>query len=41
MAKEDEVVVFKSVSGVDEDNHRLSGNPTTNLLDVEICPLVM
>ncbi len=29
------VVVFKSVGGVDEDNHRLSGNPTTNLLDVE------
>jgi hypothetical protein len=35
MAKEDEVVVFKSVGGVDEDNHRLSGNPTTSLLDVE------
>jgi hypothetical protein len=35
MAKEDEVVVFKSVGGVDEDNHKLSGNPTTNLLDVE------
>jgi hypothetical protein len=29
------VVVFKSVGGVVEDNHRLSGNPTTNLLDVE------
>jgi hypothetical protein len=35
MAKEDEVVVFKSVGGVDEDNHKLNGNPITNLLDVE------
>jgi hypothetical protein len=39
MAKKDEVVVFKSVGGVDEDNHRLSWNPTTSLLDVEIVHL--
>jgi hypothetical protein len=38
MAKEDEVVVFESV-GVDEDIHRLSENPRTNLLDVEIVDL--
>jgi hypothetical protein len=35
MAKGDEVVVLKSVGGVDEDNHKLSGNSITNLLDVE------
>jgi hypothetical protein len=35
MAKEDEVVVLKSVGGVDEDSQKLSENPTTNLLNVE------
>jgi hypothetical protein len=35
MAEEDEVVVLKSVGGVDEDSHKLSGNPTTNLLTIE------
>jgi hypothetical protein len=35
MVEKDEVVVLENVGGVDEDTHRLSGNPTTNLLDVE------
>jgi hypothetical protein len=35
MVKKDEVVVLENVGGVDEDTHRLSENPTTNLLDVE------
>ncbi len=35
MVKKDEVVVLENVGGVDEDTHKLSGNPTTNLLDVE------
>jgi hypothetical protein len=39
MAKEDEVVVFENVGGVDEDIHRLSENPIINLLDVEIVHL--
>jgi hypothetical protein len=39
MAKEDKVVVFESVGNVDEDFRRLSENPRTNLLDVEIVQL--
>jgi hypothetical protein len=39
MAKENEVVVFENIGGVDEDIHRLSENPITNLLDVEIVHL--
>jgi ATP-dependent 26S proteasome regulatory subunit len=39
MAKKDEVVVFESVGGVDEDIHRLNENLRTNLLDVEIVHL--
>ncbi len=35
MAEEDEVVVLKSVGGVDEDSHKLNENPTTNLLTIE------
>jgi len=35
MAKEDKVVVLENVGGVDENNHKLSRNPTTSLLDVE------
>jgi hypothetical protein len=35
MAKKDEVVVLESVGGVDEDSHKLSENPTTNLSNVE------
>jgi hypothetical protein len=36
MAEKDEVVVLKSVGGVDEDSHKLSENPTTNLLNVDL-----
>jgi hypothetical protein len=35
MAKKDEVMVLENVGGVDEDSHRLNGNPTTNLSNVE------
>jgi hypothetical protein len=35
MAKEDIVLVFENIGGVDEDIHMLSKNPTTNLSNVE------
>jgi len=35
MAEKDKVTIFKNVGGVDEDSHKLNGNPTTNLLNVE------
>jgi len=35
MVEEDEVVVLKSIGGVDEDIHELNENLTINLLDVE------
>jgi hypothetical protein len=35
MKKEDKVMAFKNVGGVNEDSQKLNGNPTTNLLNVE------
>jgi hypothetical protein len=35
MVEEDEIVVLKSLGGVDEDSHKLSENQTTKLLIVE------
>jgi hypothetical protein len=35
MVEMDEVMVLENVGGVDGDIHKLSRNPTTNLLDIE------
>jgi hypothetical protein len=35
MVEKDMVMVLESVGGVDEDSHKFSENPTTNLSNVE------